>query len=310
MRKRSPLKQAEITISDFTKKGNGLGVGKHLNDVEFKAEVPFTMPGDLVKALVSRKRGGVFNGRLEEVIKPSDKRTTPKCVHFGVCGGCRWQHLSYPDQLKYKEEIVKAHFAELLGTSVDFRPIVSSPSNWQYRNKMEFSFSSDSFKHQYLGLMMDSGRGKVVNLTECHLVNDWFVDALKATRQWWKESNLEAYHPTRNEGSLRTLIVREGLSSGDRLVMLTVSGRPEYALNKHHLQSFVAFLREVIEPINPNRQLSIFLRIQQIAKGMPTQFYEMLLYGPDHLRETLNIATHSDQPDSSLEFTVDRKSVV
>ncbi len=100
---------------------------------------------------------------------------------------------------------------------------------------------------------------------------------------------MEAYHLGRNTGALRTLTLREGQRTGDRMVMLTVSGNPQYSIQRKHLESFVSILREAIEPVGPDQQLSIFLRIQQIAKGSPTQFYEMVLYGPDHIREMLHL---------------------
>ena len=90
-------------------------------------------------------------------------------------------------------------------------PIVACDPPWEYRNKMEFTFSGDALGNKYLGLIIDSSRGKVLNLTECHLVNPWFIHALKATKAWWGESDLLPYHPHANKGSLRTLIVREGL---------------------------------------------------------------------------------------------------
>lgn len=150
---------------------------------------------------------------------------------------------------------------------------------------MEFTFSNNAAGTKFLGLVMDSSRGRVLNLTECHLVNPWFVEGLTAVRKWWHESGLLAYRPPHDTGTLRTLILREGVTTGDRLAMLTVSGNPDYALKQHHLDSFVAFLREAIEP--NSQPLSIFLRIQQQMRGQPTQFYEMQLYGPDHIREQM-----------------------
>ena len=142
---------------------------------------------------------------------------------------------------------------------------------------MEFSFSNNAAKERFLGLMIDSSRNKVFNLMECHLPNPWFSEAVKTVQQWWAEAHIEAYHPYSNKGSLRTLTVREGQRTGDRMVILTVSGNPEYALKKHHLESFVAYVRDALEPINPENKLSIFLRIHQTAKGMATNFYEMHL---------------------------------
>lgn len=212
--------------------------------------------------------------------------------------------MSYDDQLRIKQEQIEKLFRPIASEEVVFNPIIPCDPPWHYRNKMEFSFSNDAEGKEYLGLIIDSSRGKVLNLTECHLVNPWFVDTLKAVRSWWKESEIKAYHPYSNKGSLRTLTVREGMRSGDRLVMLTVSGNPDYALTRQHIDSFVAFVRDAIELPTSESTLSVFLRIHQAVKGVETQFYEMQLYGPDYIRETLNVCPDVGGNVSTLKFKV------
>jgi len=249
------------------------------------------MPGDSVRAKVIKKRGGIHSALLEEVVTQAANRQTPLCKHFARCGGCRWQHVPYAEQLELKEALVRKSFAALIDDSVLWKPLVRSPQEWQYRNKMEFSFSQNARKELFLGLMLGASRGKVENLTECHLVHPWFMEAVEAARQWWKEAGVEAYHPSRNAGSLRTLIVREGFRTGDRMVMLTVSGNPDYALNKAQIAAFTAHVRRAVEPKSGEGSLSVFLRIQQIAKGVPTNFYEMHLYGTEHVREVMHVGS-------------------
>jgi 23S rRNA (uracil1939-C5)-methyltransferase len=169
---------------------------------------------------------------------------------------------------------------------------------------MEYSFSMDAAGNKYLGMVMDSSHGKVFHLTECHLTNEWFVDVVKAVRAWWHESGLDAYHMHRNTGSLRTLTVREGQRTGDRMVILTVSGNPDFALNKQQLERFAAFVRDIAEPTTPDSQISIFLRIHQIKKGSPTQMYEMLLHGADHIREVLHIQLNPELPSRAVTFQI------
>ncbi|MBA3957357.1 MAG: 23S rRNA (uracil(1939)-C(5))-methyltransferase RlmD [Parachlamydiaceae bacterium] len=289
--KNKQLQVHDLHITALNAKGNGMGIIERPNALPAKVEVPFARPGDVVQARLLRKRAGCFSAILEEVTTPSPQRIAAKCVHFGVCGGCRFQHTSYEEQLQNKENFVRHCFSAILSDSVRFEKIVPSPSPWHYRNKMEYSFSSDAAGKKYLGLVMDSSRGKVFNLQECFLTHHWFVDVVKAVSHWWHESGLQSYHMRHNSGSLRTLTVREGQRTGDRLVMLTVSGNPDFALKKQHLESFVAFVRDIAEPTAPDSQLSIFLRIQQTGKGMTTQMYEMLLHGPDHIREILHIDT-------------------
>lgn len=295
---RKKYKSEELEINSLSKSGNGLA-----NFGTCLVEVPFTMPGDKVRAQFSRKRGGVYDGKLEEIITSSPQRIQPRCIHFSTCGGCRLQHVSYSDQIQHKESYIRGCFKNLLNNDVSFRSILPSPQEWEYRNKMEYSFSRDLKQNKYLGLIMDSSGGKVLNLTECFLTNSWFIDALKSVYQWWNGSDLDAYHFYKDAGSLRTLTLREGKRTGERMVILTVSGNPDYALRKHHLESFVTVLRNAIEPHAPEK-LSIFLRIQQIAKGSATSFYEMHLYGPDHIKETLHISLTPSEPPIPITFCI------
>lgn len=303
MRKKQ-IQYVEAEITDFTKKGNGSGFFRRESGIDSKIEVSFTGPGDTVRAAVTKKKNGLFTGKLEEIIKPSENRIAPKCIHFATCGGCRLQHLPYELQAKHKEIFVRNYFKDLVNEQVKFHPIIEAPSPWAYRNKMEFSFSSDAANNKYLGLIMDAGRGKVMNLTECHLTNPWFIEALKAVKSWWELSGLDAYHMMRNTGSLRTLTVREGQQTGDRMVMLTVSGNPDFALHKDQLDSFVKTLKESVEPLSKDSTLSIFLRIQQIAKGQETQYFEMHLNGRDTIYEKLDIKLSPEQAATSMTFSI------
>ncbi len=283
------MKIIELDINAFSKAGFGIGSFKNGEGHVASVEVPFTMPGDSVSAIVLSKRKGLCQSRLDFVINPSPDRVQPVCLHFGTCGGCRWQHIAYESQLAIKEQWIRESFKTLISDSTKIYPPVPCLPPWRYRNKMEFTFSSDKAGNRYLGLILQGSRGKVFNMEECHLTQEWFIHGVKAVSKWWGESGLDAYQLNKNLGSLRTLIMREGQRTGDRLVMLTVSGNPDFALNKKQLNDFQTALRLAIEPENSEQKLSIFLRIQQIAKNTPTQFYELLLYGPDHIREILYV---------------------
>lgn len=223
----------------------------------------------------------------------------PRCKHFRVCGGCISQHRPYEIQLQEKEAAVKQAFGTLLD-NVLFHPIIPCSNPWQYRNKMEFSFSQNKAGEYFLGLMM-KGKRRVVDLEECHLVSSWFTTVLAEIRKWWKESTLLAYWPQQDSGHLRTLIVREAKNYCGKMVMLTVSGNPDFALNKTQLASFIAAVKRTL-PESEHPFLSIFLRVQQIKKGSPTQFFEMLLDGPDHIIEVLHIETAKSK--KSLQFKI------
>lgn len=279
----------ELAVNAFSKDGFGVADRGRSDGVRDQVEIPFTMPGDRVLASLGRRRRGRVSGRLEQIVEASPDRVRARCAHFGVCGGCRWQHVPYAQQLRLKETKVHQAFAALIQSYTRLCPIALCDPPWTYRNKMEFSFSSDVRGERYLGLVMQGGRGRVFHLMECHLVQPWMAELLAATRTWWSDFGLAAYHPRSNSGSLRTLMLRQGISTHDRLVMLTVSGNADFALSKEPVAAFKEMLVRDFTPTHPGSHLSIVLRIQQIAKGHRTQFYEMMLHGPDSIHERLEI---------------------
>lgn len=274
-------KLIDISISRFSKKGNGLASYSTADGSQKVVEVPFTMPGDAARVKIITKRAGRLKALLTQINEPAPDRRTSKCCHFGLCGGCRWQHMPYSLQLEEKMAFIQTLFPN----SSSLRPIIPCKSPWHYRNKMEFSFSGDSSNNRYLGLFIDSSRGKVFNVSECPISQTWFAEVLKSVRNWWAESGLYAYRPSKDTGSLRTLTLRQGVKTEDKMAILTVSGNPEYALNHNHLKGFV----EAVKEAAPSSDPSIFLIIHQIAQGKPSEFYEIHLSGKEFIHEKLTV---------------------
>jgi 23S rRNA (uracil1939-C5)-methyltransferase len=259
----------EASVQNFSSKGYGIA-----DDVE----IAHVIPGDRILFELTRKKRLPQKGRLLEIVTPSEDRVEARCVHARTCGGCCWQQMAYEAQLKQKEERVRKAFNR------DPLPIIPSPSTFQYRNKMEFTFSENRGGQKFLGLMIAQAEPYVFNLTECHLTNSWFAQALAAVRTWWEASGIKAYYPPADAGSLRYLTLREGMRTGQKMAILNVSGNPEFALTRAHLDGYVAALKNALPD-----DLSIFLRIHQTKKGRPTNFYEMHLSGPDHIVEELHL---------------------
>lgn len=285
----------ELKIDALGKNGKGLG---HFIDgalQEKVAEVSFAAPGDIWEVEIKRKKSGVYPARGLRMSQASPQRIKPRCVHFGECGGCSLQHIDYQDQLRHKERMVREIYTELLHPELVFMDIIGCDMPWEYRNKMEFSFSQDLKGNRFLGLMLAGARGKVFNLSECHLCAPWFAESLLYVRKWWETTSLDAYHPPSNRGALRTLTLREGKTTGDRMAMLTVSGNPEYALHKNDLAGFKALFDE---------KVSLFLRIQQAIKGQPTEFFELHLGGPESIREIVSISLDSQKKMSEVHFAI------
>lgn len=303
-----PPPPVQVDITDWSADFEGQACFQKPNGPLRKLIVPCSMPGDRVEATLRTSRRGICHGSLESLIAASPQRITARCPHFGVCGGCRLQHVPTQLQLQLKQEKVYRLLSPLGDQTTDYAPIVAAQHAWEYRNKMEFSFSSDSKGERYLGLIGLHTRGRVTNLEVCYLVEPWMARALQVVRDWWQAHALTAYHPFRNRGCLRTLTVRQGLTSGDRLLMLTVSGNPEDALPQEAMKDWVKRLQAFCATdeawMQSGATLSCFIRIQQICKGAPTQFYEMLLTGPGVIREALTVQAQVNQTPQTLSFHI------
>lgn len=272
----------EASVEGFTAKGYGVAISG--ND---EVEVAHVIPGDKILFELTRKKRRPQKGRLLEVLTPSPNRVEPRCVHARTCGGCCWQQMDYQAQLEEKQTRVRKAFNR------DVDPIIACENPFGYRNKMEFTFSENRGGQRFLGLMIAQAEPYVFNLTECHLTNSWFTDALSAVRTWWEGSGVKAYYPPADSGSLRYLTVREGIRTGQKMVILNVSGNAEFALTRPQLDGYVAAVQSAIQG-----EISIFLRIHQTKKGKPTQFFEMHLAGPDHIVEQLHLK------DRTLSFKI------
>ena len=264
----------KLHISHYSKRGHGLG------EVDCRqVEVVGTVVGDTVRVSpCCKKKRGRWRAALVEVVYPSSDRVEARCIHSGVCGGCSWQQISYAAQLVTKRDILQALFPSS-------PPCIPCADPWHYRNKMEFSFSQDREGNCFLGLIIAGSRGHVLNLKECYLTPLWFVTMVKAIYSWWQESGLLAYHYHGDKGSLRTLTLREGRRTGEKMVCLTISGNRDYFIDRTQLDTFKKVVRLTLPHENP----SIFLRIHHISKGKPSEYYEMHLDGPEGIKEELHL---------------------
>jgi 23S rRNA (uracil-5-)-methyltransferase RumA len=151
----------------------------------------------------------------------------PRCRHFGECGGCRLQDISYEDQLAKKAGVLKELLARIEWQSEI--PLHPSPEPWYYRNKMEFSFQDvypvpeDGGDPVLLGLKVRNRWDRVMNLAECHLMSEDVSGLLESVHSWAVDNKLAPYNLHKHKGYLRHLVVRHGKNTGDRLVNLVTT---------------------------------------------------------------------------------------
>lgn len=188
-----------------------------------------TIKGQKVKFAITKMRKGKAQGRLLEVLEKSFlEDTAPKCPHFGSCGGCSLQTMSYENQLKVKEQHVKDLLDAVIKEPYTWEQIIGSPKEWAYRNKMEFSFG-DEWKDGPLALGMHKKNSMfdLVNVVECQIVAEDYRKILKATLTFFTEKGNTYYHKMSHEGCLRYLVVRRSEATGDLMINLVTSTQEE-----------------------------------------------------------------------------------
>ena len=249
-RKRKELPVLEdVEIKDVAAEGNAVArVG------EMVVFVPFGAPGDHVDIKLTKKKKNYAEGRITAFRKLSDLRTEPPCRHFTVCGGCRWQHLPYEYQLKCKRQQVFDALTRIAKIDLPEIPeTLGSKQIWEYRNKMEYTFSNHSWltfeqlasgeeftDRDAAGFHIPGSFDKVLDIDRCYLQDDISNRMRRHIKEYVKAHNLPFYDLKAQSGFLRTMMVRIA-STGEIMVVLVVGeDRPDElkALLEDFLKAF------------------------------------------------------------------------
>ena len=246
-RKKIDRTETGLKIHDINAKG--MGVAKNEEGAVFF--IKNVVPGDVVDVRVYKKRRGYFEAEPLKWVKTSKYRVTPPCEHFGVCGGCKWQHLDYEAQLSFKEKGVLHNLKNIGKLDIkEVLPILGVENPYYYRNKMEFSFSNkrwltseeisseDEIERNGLGFHKPNMWDKVVDINKCHLQADPSNEIRNAIRTFAIEHKLEFYDPRAQKGFLRTLMIRNTLG-GELMVLLQF-----YKEQKEKRTHLLSFLKE------------------------------------------------------------------
>lgn len=224
--KKGQVYEATVVRVDFPNKGiadTGEGI----------VVVKNGLPGQKVKLSINKVRKGKAEGRLLEVLEKSPLETGRPCSRFGVCGGCAYLSMPYEEQLRLKEDQVKRLLdGALAGQSSpwEWEGIKGSPVEYEYRNKMEFTFG-DEAKDGPLSLGMHR-RGSyydVVTVRDCKIVDGDYRVILGAALDYFAERKVGYYHRMRHEGYLRHLLVRKAVRTGEILVGLVTTSQAPWA---------------------------------------------------------------------------------
>jgi 23S rRNA (uracil1939-C5)-methyltransferase len=189
--------QLTLSLSDMAHGGEA--VGRFEGKAIF---VPYGIPGETVRVQVVSDKDRFARARLLEIVTPSPHRVSPPCPHFGMCGGCHWQHVEYQAQLDYKRSIVLSQLQRIAGVNdAQVRPVLGMDAPWHYRNHVQLSASEDGG----LGFMA-AGSHRVVPIERCLLMHALLDDLYES---------LDIELP-----GLRRLALRAGVNTGERMIVL------------------------------------------------------------------------------------------
>jgi len=214
--KKGDIFEGKVIRTEFPNKG--------IIDIEGqKVIVKNALEGQVVRFSINKKRRDKVEGRLLEVIEPSPLEQPATCKHFGICGGCRYQNLSYEQQLDLKKRQVE-ELIEKNGLSFDIENIYGSPITEGYRNKMEFTFGDEEKDGPLaLGMHKKNSFYDIVTLDDCRIVDPDFNVLLQAILKYFKEKGETYFHKIRHEGFLRHLVMRRSVKTGDILINLVTT---------------------------------------------------------------------------------------
>ena len=261
--------ELELEIESLAFGGNGVA---RLNG--FVVFVRRGLPGDKVRARITKVQRRHAEALAVEVIEPSPKRVEAPCDHYPACGGCRFQDLAYDEQVAAKESQVRDALVRIGGLpEPPLEPILPAESVFHYRNKLEYSFTPTP-SGPALGFHRAGRWDEVLDIRECWLTTDLGNRIREAVRGWARESGLPAYDQAEGLGFLRHLVYREGRNTGQVLLQLvTAPGE----LPEGFVQAVRRFpeVRSVHHAVND--------RPAEVTHNLPTT----LLWGEDAIEEQL-----------------------
>lgn len=237
MRKKKILPVIEgVEITDVAAEGKSIA---RVDDMV--VFIPYGAPGDVIDLKLDKKKKSYGEGHIEKMLKPSEIRITPICEHFGICGGCKWQHIPYEYQLKYKQKQVADALERIAKIELPaIQPIIGSQKTTFYRNKLEFTFSNKSWltfeemnsglvfpDRNALGFHIPGAFDKVLDIKKCWLQDDISNRIRLFIRRFAIENGLSFYDIKNQKGFMRTLMVRTTSTGEVMLVVVFGQDQPD-----------------------------------------------------------------------------------
>ncbi len=265
--------------------------------------VSHAVPGDVIDIQVTRKKKKFYEGKPVRFHTYSPYRTRPVCSHFPVCGGCKWQDMTYEAQLKYKEKQVTDQMQRLAGLSDEIHnvmlPILPADTPWYYRNKLEFTFSAKRWltpeeiasgkpiTEPALGFHIAGLFDKILNITDCHLQPEPSNAIRNFIRDFTMENGYPYFNIREQKGLMRNLIIRTTLT-GEVMVILSF-----FEDNREKITRLLDTLRDRFPEIT-SLQYVINPKGNDTLEGLEVKVY----HGKDHIVEKLDGLSFKISPKS------------
>lgn len=266
----------------------GMSIAKPEEKVVF---IPFGAPGDIVDIQVFKKKSNCFDGKIVNIVKESDKRVKPVCQHFGLCGGCKWQHLDYQWQLYYKQKQVKDNLDRIAKIEYpEITPILGCEKQYYYRNKVEYSFSNRKWltdgapagtyteeQCKGFGYHLPGLFDRVIDIEHCYLQAEPSNEIRLFIKDFTMGKGLSYHNVRAHQGTMRNVIVRCN-GKGEFMVIIIINEENSIVRNE-----LIPALSEKFPQI-----ISIMLVINPKFNDTISDLPFECLKGDPYLIETMN----------------------
>ena len=306
--RRKPISIENIEILNTASKGKS--VAKHNGRVIF---VKGGVPGDICDITVFKRRKKFWEAKIEKIIKKSRYRIKPKCTHFGTCGGCKWQNMHYEAQLEFKQNQVLDNFSKIGGVTIEkFNDILGSDKIYNYRNKMEFTFSNkrwlkeDEIKKDEniidknaLGFHVPGMFDKVIDLKKCFLQENPSNKIRNSVKEFALENNLSFFDIRNQKGFLRNLMIRN-TNIGELMVLVQF-----YYEDKKKIDLLMNFIKKSFKEIT-----SLLYTVNEKANNTIYDQKIICFYGRKYITEKIGDLSFKIGPKSFFQTNSDQAEVL
>ncbi|MCF0244022.1 MAG: 23S rRNA (uracil(1939)-C(5))-methyltransferase RlmD [Bacteroidaceae bacterium] len=295
MKKPLPLLEA-VEITDYAAEGKSLARimygNSNIDDNGVQHPlvlfVPWTVPGDIVDVQVRRKKNSFLEGEAVRFVKYSERRRQPKCQHFGICGGCKWQMIPYDEQLRMKHKQVSDQLQRIGKIALpEIQPVLGSVKEFEYRNKLEFSCSNKRWltldevrsgvtydNMNAVGFHITGAFDKIYPIERCHLMDDLQNRIRNFIRDYANEHNISFFDVRAQEGLLRDMMIRNS-NSGEWMLLIQFNSTEAH---KPLLEAIHCRFPEITSLLWVNNQ-----KCNDTFGDLPVHVY----YGNDHIIELM-----------------------